>query len=322
MTRGAGYERTDEHDQKCGAQPRGEVRHGWRYVTPGSPVLARTGDHGVVTENDVELLDAGDGRRLDRFGSRVVDRPAPSAAWPPQLPPADWSAADLRFDRGAGWTGPDLAPWTVDICGLTLELRPTEAGQLGIFPEHVEFWPWLRTALAGRADPQVLNLFASTGATSLALAGAGARVTHVDASRPAVAWARHNAELSAMVDAPVRWIVDDALAFAGREARRGRRYDGFVLDPPSFGHGPRGTRWELSDALPALLDACAAMAADDAFVLLTAHTTGLRPDDLGDSLVDAFEPGPGGQLTAEFTEQVARSGAVLPLGVAARMIRG
>jgi 23S rRNA (cytosine1962-C5)-methyltransferase len=275
-----------------------------------------------MTDQDVELLDAGDGRRLDRFGPRVVDRPAPSAPWPARLPSADWSAADLRFERGSGWAGSNATPWTVEIDGLTVELRPTDAGQVGLFPEHATFWGWLRSALAGRTEPRVLNLFASTGATSLALAGAGARVTHVDASRPAVAWARRNADLSGLTDAPIRWIVDDALAFATREARRARRYEGFVLDPPSYGHGPRGARWELGDALPSLLDACAALATDDAFVLLTAHSTGLRPDDLGDALLDAFQPGPGSDLVADHTEPVARSGAVLPLGVAARMIRG
>ncbi|HEX2756322.1 MAG TPA: class I SAM-dependent methyltransferase, partial [Candidatus Limnocylindrales bacterium] len=234
---------------------------------------------------------------------------------------ADWAAADLRYEREAGWDGP-TTPWNVTIDGLTLELRPTEAGQIGLFPEQVAFWPWLRTALAGRTGPSVLHLFAHTGATTLALATAGAAVTHVDASRPAVAWARRNAELSDLADRPIRWIVDDALDFTRREARRGRRYDGFVLDPPSFGHGPRGTRWELADTLPDLLDACAAIATDDAFVLLTAHTTGFQADDLGDALVDAFEPGPGGDVTTESIELVARSGAVLRLGVAARMIRG
>jgi 23S rRNA (cytosine1962-C5)-methyltransferase len=269
-----------------------------------------------------ELLDAGDGRRLDRFGSRVVDRPAPAALWPPRGSPADWAAADLAFERVGGWTGADLSPWTVGLEELTLELRPTEAGQVGLFPEHLGFWPWLRTALAGRPDPQVLNLFASTGATTLALVRAGARVTHVDSSRPTVAWARHNAALSGLADRPIRWIVDDALTFTAREARRGRRYDGIVLDPPTFGHGPRGSRWELSDALAELLDACAAVATEDAFVLLTAHATGLDPDDLGDALVDAFEPGSTADVIAEPIDAVARSGASLSLGGAARMIRG
>jgi 23S rRNA (cytosine1962-C5)-methyltransferase len=271
---------------------------------------------------ELELIDVGDGRRLDRLGDRLVDRPAPTAPWPPRRPAEDWAVADLRYERGEGWVGADLSPWTVTVEGLTVELRPTDAGQLGFFPEQRGFWPWLRTALAGRAEPAVLHLFAHTGATTLALAQAGARVSHVDASRPAVAWARRNADLSDLGDLPIRWIVDDALAFTEREARRGRRYDGIVLDPPSFGHGPRGTRWELADALPALLDACAAVATDDAFVLLTAHTTGLEADDLGDALVDAFEPSPGTEITTEWVEARAQSGAVLPLGVAARMVRG
>ena len=269
----------------------------------------------------IRLRDAGDGRRLDLVGGRLIDRPAPGAIWPRRLDAASWAAADLRFDRSTGWSG-ELEPWTITVDGITLELRPTEAGQIGVFPEHLAFWPWLRTALAGRTDPTVLNLFASTGATTLALAAAGAAVTHVDAARPAVAWARRNADLSGLADRPIRWIVDDALGFTRREARRGRRYDGFVVDPPSFGHAPGGARWELNDLLPELLDACAAIAADDAFVLLTAHSTGIRPVDLEDGLVDAFEPGPGAELAADPIEAVADSGAVLHLGAAARMIRG
>jgi 23S rRNA (cytosine1962-C5)-methyltransferase len=290
------------------------------------PAIGSSGDDGPVSDRQatatIELVDAGDGRRLDRLGSRLIDRPAPSALWPQRSPDAVWAAADLRFERGAGWRGADRTPWTVAVEGLTLELRPTGTGQVGLFPEQAAFWPWLRGALAGRDAPSVLHLFAHTGATTLAAARAGAQVTHVDGSRPAVAWARRNAELSGVADRPIRWIVDDALAFTEREARRGRRYDGFVLDPPSFGHGPRGTRWELAETLPALLDACAAAAADDAFVLLTAHTIGLAAEDLGDALVDAFEPAPGTDITTEPIEQVARSGATLPLGVAARMIRG
>jgi 23S rRNA (cytosine1962-C5)-methyltransferase len=267
-----------------------------------------------------ELIDAGDGRRLERFGNRVVDRPAPSVAIEPPGAGRDaWAAAELQFDRDAGWTGPDQEPWTIAVEELTLELRPTGAGQLGIFPEHVLAWPWLRDRVAVRPGPEVLHLFAYTGATTLALAAAGARVTHVDASRPAVAWARRNAELSGLVDRPVRWIVDDALAFVRREARRGRRYQGFVLDPPTYGHGPSGTRWELDDALPDFLVACAAVADPDAFVLLTAHATTLEPHDLAAALEIAF--GIPAELEAGEVELEATSGVVLPLGVAARMIR-
>ncbi len=150
--------------------------------------------------------------------------------------------------------------------------------------------------------------------------GPGARVAHVDGARPAVAWARRNAELSGLADRPIRWIVDDALGFTRREARRGRRYDGIVLDPPSYGHGPGGDRWELRSALPDLIEAIAAVATDDAFVLLTAHSTGLEPDDLGEALADAF--GGAVAIASEDVAQTATSGAVLSLGAAARMIRG
>ena len=267
------------------------------------------------------LLDVGDERRLERFGDRVLDRPAPGAPWPTRLEPGDWAVADLRYDRDDGWTGTSVGPWSVTVDGVVLDLRPTDTGQVGLFPEQIGYWPWLRTSLAGREQPSVLHLFAHTGATTLALARAGAQVTHVDGSKPAVAWARRNAELSGLAAAPVRWIVDDALEFARRESRRGRRYDGFVLDPPSFGHGPKGTRWELAEALPDLLEACADIAADDAFVLLTAHTTGLAADDLGDALVEAFDPGPGSDVRTEWMELRATSGATLPLGVAARLTR-
>jgi 23S rRNA (cytosine1962-C5)-methyltransferase len=283
----------------------------------GSSTGPIAGDDVVVTETGYELLDCGDGRRLERFGERIVDRPAPAAFVPARMARAAWAAADLRFERDSGWSGP-VEPWTVTGDGVTLELRPTGAGGLGMFPEHRLFWPFLREALVGAESPTVLHLFAATGATTLALARAGAAVTHVDASRPAVAWARRNAELSGLTAAPIRWIVDDALAFTRREARRGRRYDGIVLDPPSFGHGPGGRRWELRDALPDLLDAVAAVATDDAFVLLTAHTTGLAEDELANALDDAFHGR--GAIATEPVELVATSGAILPSGVSARMI--
>jgi 23S rRNA (cytosine1962-C5)-methyltransferase len=266
-----------------------------------------------------ELLDCGDGRRLERFGSRVVDRPAPGAEDPRMESPDHWRSADLRFDREGGWSGADRSPWTTEMDGLTLELRPSAGGQVGLYPEHASAWSWLRDAVADRTEAEVLHLFAATGATTLALARSGARVTHVDAARSAVAWARRNAELSGLADRPIRWIVDDATAFVRREARRGRRYDLVVLDPPSWGHGATGERWDLRRCLPDLLDAAAAVAIDDAGVLLTAHTTGLEPVDLEAALADAFGSG---SISAEPLAIRARSGAVLSLGLAARMIRG
>jgi 23S rRNA (cytosine1962-C5)-methyltransferase len=263
-----------------------------------------------------ELVDAGDGRRLERFGGRLVDRPAPSAAGD-RRDPAAWLAADLRFDRASGWRGAaGVQSWPVSIAGLALELHPTETGQVGLFPEQADTWAFVREHV--RAGDEVLNLFAYTGAATLVAASAGASVVHVDASRPTTAWARRNAAASGLGDRPIRWIVDDAEAFLRREARRGRRYHGIVLDPPSYGHSPAGRAWRLEDGLPDLLDLVASVAADGAFVALSAHTPGVGPDELSDGIRAAL--GPGRRSSGEL-ELRATSGAHLPLGAWARMIR-
>lgn len=261
----------------------------------------------------------------------MVDRPFPAAVDDTDTTGPTWTAADLRFERWHGhgrWRVRDVErglpdAWRMRHDGLTFELRPTESGQVGFFADQVANWQWLRQQLAGRpAAPAVLNLFAYTGGSTLAAAMAGASVTHVDASRPAVAWARRNAELSGLAEAPIRWIVDDALGFVERELRRGRRYDGIVLDPPSYGHGPGGRRWLLEDQLPVLLRACAGLlAADDGFVLLTAHTTGLDADALGEALGDALRAGrrPGAdRVVAEPLEVRASTGRVARAGSVAR----
>ncbi|HEV7811162.1 MAG TPA: class I SAM-dependent methyltransferase [Candidatus Limnocylindrales bacterium] len=267
---------------------------------------------------DYELIDAGDGRRLERLGARLVDRPAPGADEPRREPGA-WDRADLRFEAATGWVGEDRKPWSIEVDGIDLQLEPGSGGQVGFFPEHAGFWPWLRERARESDSTPVLNLFAATGATTLALAAGGTAVTHVDSARGAVSRARRNAELSGLVDRPVRWIVDDALAFVRREARRGRTYAGAVLDPPTFGHGRGGERWELVAKLPQLLDAVAEVLTDEGYLLLTAHTTGLEPQDLARVLRMTFGPGP--DITTEWIELSATSGATLRLGTAARMIR-
>jgi 23S rRNA (cytosine1962-C5)-methyltransferase len=241
------------------------------------------------------LLDLGGAARLERFGSRVVDRPSPSALGA-RAEPDRWLAADLRFDREEGWSGPAVTdgPWPIEVDGVTLELRATEAGQVGLFPEHTAMLGWLRGEVAARADgppPAVLHLFAYTGLATLAMAMAGAAVTHVDASRPTVAWARHNADSSGLADRPIRWIVDDATAFSGREGRRGSRYAGVVLDPPTYGHGPGGAGWQIEDDLPGLLDTVAALLEPDGFFLLTAHTPSFEAGRLATAVRTALRRG-------------------------------
>ena len=273
-------------------------------------------DHGAV--DDYELLDVGDGMRLERFGERIVTRPHPGAEGP-RGDPGAWRRSTLRYEPGRGWTGPDTGdPWQIAMDGLTIELRQTETGQVGLFPEQQGSWAWLRDRAAeGMA---VLNLFAYSGLATLVAAAAGASVVHVDASRPTVAWARRNAELSGLGGRPVRWIVDDAAAFVAREVRRGRRYDGVVLDPPSYGHGPRGRGWRLEDDLAPLLHQVAELVdGPKGFVLLTAHTPGFGPEQLAAELAAPF-----GVADADIDrgalEVTARTGASLDLGAFARWL--
>jgi 23S rRNA (cytosine1962-C5)-methyltransferase len=279
------------------------------------------------------LIDAGEGRRLERFRDRVVDRPAPAATFARRAAER-WADATARFDRvpavsggerrsPAGWTTRAAGdPWTIELLGLAFELRFASGGQVGLFPEHLTLGPWVAgrvadSAASPGAPPAVLNLFAYTGALSLVAARAGAAVAHVDASRPAVTWARRNAALSGLADSPIRWLVDDAEAFVRREAARGRRYDGVILDPPSYGHAGRRA-WRLGDRLASLLEAAAALLAGPApFLLLTAHTRDLGPHRLAERLA-ATVALPVGAVDAGGLELTAESGAVLPLGAFAR----
>jgi 23S rRNA (cytosine1962-C5)-methyltransferase len=261
-----------------------------------------------------ELIDAGDGRRLERFGDHLVDRPAP-AAWSTRRAPREWAGANLRFDRDRGWRGDGLAQaregWTVRTHDVSMELRPTDTGQVGVFPEQAAMMPWLLERIAERDHPTVLNLFAYTGMITLALARAGASVAHVDAARSAVSWARRNADLNGLADRPVRWLVDDARPFVAREIRRNRRFDGVVLDPPTYGHGSSGKAWRLDDDLEPLLVDIRRLLEPDGFILLTAHTESIDPGALGAYLGRGAEVG---ELALDAT-----SGTRLRLGAFARV---
>lgn len=253
----------------------------------------------VKSEALYQLIDFGEGKKLEKIGGLVVERPSPGATDPLAGSPL-WKNVDIAY-RDHRWhylsscsRRMDWANWRGRVETVTLQLKPTAAGQVGIFPEHWVHWPWFQQQFVRLSEPQspqprVLHLFAYTGATTLALATQGFHVTHVDASRPTVAWARENGELSGLKDRPIRWIVDDAVKFVEREVRRGSRYSGLILDPPSFGHGTQAERWQIHrDLLPLLHQCWKLLDEEKGFALLCGHSPDIRLRELAGSLGAAF----------------------------------
>lgn len=248
------------------------------------PVLSPTPETLLTTAwPDYALLDSGNGRKLERYGPYTVVRPEPQCWWSPRDPEA-FANADAVFDpddedEAGRWrfAGKPIESFPLAWCDARFTGRFTSFRHLAFFPEQAANWQWLdrrirNTASTRPAAPRVLNLFGYTGVASLACAAAGAEVTHVDASKKSVAWARENAGLSGMAEAPIRWIVEDARKYVSREVRRGSKYQGIILDPPKYGRGPDGEVWRLFEDVPALLRDCAALLADDAdFLLLNAY---------------------------------------------------
>jgi 23S rRNA (cytosine1962-C5)-methyltransferase len=231
---------------------------------------------------DYELLDSGDGKKLERFGEFTLIRPEPQAKWEAALAAHQWKAAHAEFvkasrGRRGEWKFCKLIPkrWAMQRKNLKFWVQPTPSAHVGVFPDQACHWDWIDELTRRAAWPvKLLCLFGHTGLATLAAAAAGAVVTHVDASRKAVAWARENQSLSALSARPIRWIVEDAMTFVRREARRGNRYDALVLDPPRFGRGPDGEIWKLEDSLPKLLSACGEiLSARPMFVLLNVYVT-------------------------------------------------
>lgn len=289
--------------------------------------------------NDYELLDSGDGSKLERFGRYVMMRPEPKALWHKSMSDAEWrSAAHFEFKPGAGfakagkedsgsWVTLKKAPeqWTIGYpqAGIKLRLGLTAFKHVGVFPEQATNWDYIyantrEIAQQTGARPKVLNLFAYTGGASLAACRAGAEVTHLDSVRQVVTWARENMELSGLDG--IRWMVEDALKFARRAQRRGTLYNGIILDPPAYGRGPDGERWTLEESLFDILQCCASiLAPKDSFLVLNLYSNGYSAV-LAETLVRcAF--GPEGQL--ECGESVLRDkfGKALPLSVFARLKR-
>lgn len=235
----------------------------------------------MFSADQYRLLDFGDQRKLERIGPWVIDRPSPAATGSRRQSQI-WSQADARFDRPPradgkwNWRREPPADWTVTWGAIRLQLQPTPFGHVGLFPEQARIWEWLAQQVRAAGRPlKVLHLFAYTGGATLAAAAAGASVTHVDAARNIITRARRNAELSELGAAPIRWIAEDAMKFTSREGKRDRRYDALILDPPSFGHGPKRTDWRIDRDLPQLLEQCSALVGDRcAFAALSSHSPG------------------------------------------------
>ena len=293
---------------------------------------------------DYELIDSGDFSKLERWGPYVTIRPEPKALWPKALSDAEWRRlAHTEFKPGAGFgkAGKEDSgtwnmlhkmqeQWTIayPAVGFNLRLGLTSFKHVGVFPEQAPNWDFIAQSVGDIARkqaqaPKVLNLFAYTGAASLAARKAGAEVTHLDAVRQVVTWARGNMELSGMDG--IRWIIEDALKFAKREARRGNKYQGIILDPPAYGHGPDGERWKLDECLYELLQACAAiLAPENSFLVLNLYSNGYSAV-LADTLVrNAFCPAGSPQpQRLDYGELVLRdrAGRALPLSVFSRLTR-
>ena len=275
---------------------------------------------------DYELLDCGGGERLERWDRQVLVRPDPQAIWEtPREHPA-WRKAGGRYLRsstgGGHWEKKALPEsWKIRYRNLTFQVKPMNFKHTGLFPEQAVNWDFMAEKIRNAGRPvRVLNLFAYTGGATVACARAGASVCHVDAAKGMVAWAKENAKLSGLEEAPIRWIVDDCAKFVEREIRRGRQYDAIIMDPPSYGRGPGGEVWKLEENLYGFVKLCAGVLSDKPlFVLINSYTTGLAPSVLGYLLNLLVGSKYGGKcIWDELGLPVTETGLALPCGAAGR----
>lgn len=273
---------------------------------------------------DYEVLDTGDGEKLERWGDIVLARPDPQVIWP-KAKPDKWRAADAvyaRSDRGGGaWSFARRLPekWQVRYGDLGFWVRPTGFKHTGLFPEQAANWDWMRSLAAGGRNIRVLNLFAYTGGATAALCRAGAHVTHVDAARGMVQWAKENRDLSGVPETSTRFIIEDAARFVEREKRRGSVYDGILMDPPSYGRGPTGEVWKLENELYRLVKmASEVLSPDPLFFLINSYTTGFQASVLSNVLEKTVVKRFGGRVDAEELCLPVTSGGVLPCGASGR----
>lgn len=276
--------------------------------------------------NDYEILDTSGGEKLERWGDYILVRPDPQVIWNTPKIHKGWRKRNAHYHRsakgGGEWEFFDLPKqWEIHYKALTFQLKPFSFKHTGLFPEQAANWDWFseKVVQAGR-QVKVLNLFAYTGGATLAAAQAGASVTHVDASKGMVTWAHENARSSGLEDAPIRWIVDDCMKFVEREIRRGNHYDGIIMDPPSYGRGPKGEIWKIEDAIHPLVKRCSELLSDHPlFFLINSYTTGLAPAVLAYMLSIEVGKKYGGKVRAEeLGLPVTETGLVLPCGASGR----
>ena len=279
---------------------------------------------------DYELIDTSQGERLERWGDIILIRPDPQIIWNTPKENPLWRNAHARYHRsssgGGKWEQYRKIPavWQISYRNIVFRIKPMGFKHPGVFPEQAANWDFV-DGIIRKSDKQlnVLNLFAYTGGATLACLNAGAKVCHVDASRGMVQWAKENAEASGLSDRPVRWLVDDCIKFVQREKRRGNKYDGIIMDPPSYGRGPGGEVWKLEEQLYPLVELCSEILSNDArFFILNSYTTGLSPAVMEYLLGAVLTPKLGGSVAAdEIGLKVTDTGLVLPCGSTALWIR-
>ena len=280
---------------------------------------------------DYEVLDCSGGEKLERWGDYILVRPDPQVIWNTPHSNEGWKHKNGHYHRskkgGGEWEFFNLPKqWQIHYRELTFNLKPFSFKHTGLFPEQATNWDWfsekIRTARAKGRPVKVLNLFAYTGGATLAAAAAGASVTHVDASRGMVNWAKENAASSGLSDAPIRWLVDDCVKFVEREIRRGNKYDGIIMDPPSYGRGPKGEIWKIEEKIHSFISLCTQILADEPlFFLVNSYTTGLAPAVLTYMIATELKKWGGHVDSQEVGLPVTESGLVLPCGAAGRWSR-
>ena len=274
---------------------------------------------------DYEVIDTDGGEKLERWGDYILLRPDPQVIWKTGRKNRAWKIPNAHYHRsskgGGEWEFFDLPDqWSINYGTLTFNLKPFSFKHTGLFPEQAANWDWFSGLIRNSSGVKVLNLFAYTGGATLAAASAGASVTHVDASKGMVAWAKENAVSSGLKDAPIRWLVDDCVKFVEREIRRGNKYDAIIMDPPSYGRGPKGEIWKIEDSIYPFIELCTQILADKPlFFLVNSYTTGLQPAVLSYMMNMAITKRFGGYVEAgEIGLPVTSSGLVLPCGASGR----